>query len=353
MKYRYLSHLTGSCTLMFLAHSLPIMAQTAEEAARPLFASHEVINVRIEAPIRTLIRDRPDEEYLEGAFHYQLADGSEQTLDLKLRSRGKYRRLKRTCTLPPIRLNFRKEQVEGTLFDGQDKLKLVTHCQSSDRFEQLVLREYLAYRILQTVTDKSFGARLMRIEYIDTDGKEKQGTRYAFVIEDDDVIAERIGLNKLDLRRTSYNALEPRHANLVSVFQFMIGNTDFSMIAGPADDDCCHNVVLYGNPDQKISSVPYDFDFSGMVDAPYAEPNPELRLRDVRTRLYRGRCSNNQYLPESLALFKEKQTEIRAIATGLDLDSRNASRVARYIDDFYGVIGDEGEVEKNIIKKCS
>jgi hypothetical protein len=340
---------------MFLAMSAQVAAQTTKEgAADPLFASHDVIDVRIEAPLRTLIRERSDEEYLDGFFTYQLADGSEQKLDLKLRTRGKYRRQKKTCTLPPIRLNFNKGQVKDTVFAGQDKLKLVTHCKStSDRYQQLVLREYLAYRILQTLTDNSFGARLMRIEYIDTEGKEKPVTRYGFVIEDDDDIADRIGLARIKVPSTSYDALDPRQTNLVAVYEFLIGNTDFSMIAGPADSDCCHNIVLYGNGNQKITPIPYDFDFSGIVDAPYAEPNPQFKLRTVRIRLYRGRCSNNQYLPDTFALFKAQEAEIRSIVTALDLESRHAREVAEYIDDFYEIIGDEGDIEKKFTRECS
>lgn len=354
MKNRYLRHLTCSAALMFLALSTEIVAQPADgAAAAPLFTSHEVIDVRIEAPIATLLRERPDEEYLKGAFYLRLADGSEQTFDLKLRTRGNFRREKVICTLPPIRLNFRKEQLAGTLFAGQDKLKLVTHCRStSDRFQQLVLREYLAYRILQSLTDKSFGARLMRIEYIDMDGQEKPVTRYGFVIEDDDDVAERIGLARLELKGTSYDTLEPRQANLVEVFEFLIGNTDFSMIAGPPGSDCCHNVVLYGNENQKITPVPYDFDFSGLVDAPYAAPNPQLKLRTVRNRLYRGRCTNIRYLRHTFALFKAKEAEIRAIAAGLGLESGHARKVSAYIDDFYDIIDDDRDIEKNFTRDC-
>jgi hypothetical protein len=343
--------------LMFLAFSLRVAAQTSDgpAAGTPLFSSHDVLEVRIEAPLRTLIRDRPEEEYLDGFFTYLSADGSEQKLDLKVRSRGKYRRQKKTCTLPPIRLNFSKDQVKGTEFAGQDKLKLVTHCKStSDRYEQMVLREYLAYRILQTLTDNSFGARLLHITYVDSEGKEETVVRYGFVIEDDDDIATRIGLDKLKMPSTNYDALNPRQTNLVAVFEYMIGNTDFSMIAGPANSDCCHNIVLYGEEGSPITPIPYDFDFAGLVNAPYAEPNPQFKLRNVRIRLYRGRCSNNQYLEDTFALFREKEAEIRAHISGMPgLTDGYAEEVTKYLDAFYETIGDESSVAKSIIRECS
>ena len=139
----------------------PALAQDAGEAATwPLFQNQDALRVRIEAPLRTLIRERSDTEYLDGTFAYTDASGQEVVLDLKLRARGRYRRQRSTCDLPPIRLNFKKKQVMGTEFAGQDKLKLVTHCEENrDRYEQYVLKEYLAYRILNTLTDASFRAR--------------------------------------------------------------------------------------------------------------------------------------------------------------------------------------------------
>ncbi len=158
--------------VLFHVFSCAAFAQTAADdvVSQPLFETHNLMAVRIEAPLTTLITDRPDKEYLDGTFSYLDSAGTEHTLDLKLRTRGITRRTKTICNFPPIRLNFRKKQVDGTAFTGQDKLKLVTHCQArKSSFEQLVLREYLAYRILQLLTDKSFSARLMRITYVNTE----------------------------------------------------------------------------------------------------------------------------------------------------------------------------------------
>jgi hypothetical protein len=119
----------------------------------PLFADDATLEVTISAPFRTLMRERPDVEYLEGTFAYTGSDGSTTTLELKLRTRGNYRRDEEHCDFAPIRLNFRKRQVADTLFDGQDKLKLVTHCRSSEPvYEFYLLREYFAYRFYSVLT---------------------------------------------------------------------------------------------------------------------------------------------------------------------------------------------------------
>ena len=350
MKNRRSLFLTAIVPLAFLSIVGIAMAQ---EDSNPLFLSQDLMDVQIDAPVYTLIRQRPDEEYLDGKFSYAAADGTQQTLDLKIRTRGKYRRQKKTCRLPPIRLNFRKGQVADTEFAGQDKLKLVTHCKTSDRYEQLVLREYLAYRILNTLTDKSFRARLMRVTYVDSDGKEKPITRFGFVIEDDADIAARIGEEYLASSGISYAELDPQQATLISVFEYMIGNTDFSLIRGPAGDDCCHNIVLYSGANNLVTPIPYDFDFAGIVNAPYAEPNPQLPIKNVRTRFYRGRCMYNEYLDDTFSLLNEKEPEIRAELASLELNPKFTKEVTRYLDSFYETINDQQSIDRAFIKGCS
>jgi hypothetical protein len=357
MYNQFRHYLTGVSTLMFLIFS-PVAAAQSQDSdigPKPLFASHDLLPVHVEIPITTLMKKRPEEEYLDGKFSYQEAGGTEQALDLKVRTRGRYRRERKTCNLPPIRLNFRKGQVKETEFAGQDKLKLVTHCQPTiARYEQLVLKEYLAYRILQTLTDYSFRVRLMHITYVDTDEKAATITRYGFVIEDDDDVAERLGLEILVSDGISYANLDPRQTNLIAVYEYMIGNTDFSMIRGPANDDCCHNSVPFSGAENGIMPIPYDFDFSGIVNAPYAEPNPQLKMRNVRQRKYRGRCANNEHLEETFSLLEQKQTEIRALVAAIpDLTPKYVKEVNGYLDDFYEDISTEKGIDRNFIRDCS
>jgi len=349
---RPLVYLTGIVSAMFLLVSPESGAQSAA-GERPLFGSHEILDVRIEAPMTTLMKERPEEEYLGGKFAYVDDSGQAYEFDLKLRTRGKFRRKKGTCKFAPIRLNFPTKQLEGSDFAGQDKLKLITHCESKrSRYEQLVLREYLTYRILQTLTDKSFGARLMHITYVDTDGKEPL-TRYGFVIEDEDDIGTRLGLEKLDSSGLNYRDLDAPHTNLISMYQYLIGNTDYSLIRGPVENDCCHNAIPYS--DGRISrSIPYDFDHAGMVNAPYATPSPQLKIRSVRTRVYRGRCSNNEILPDTLAFILSKQADIFALVNELeDLDKKNRQEVTRYLNAFFDDITDPKKIQRNLIRKCS
>jgi len=323
-------------------------------ASTPLFADDSVIRVTISGPVTTLTRKRPDDQELPATLSYTADDGSPVVLDVKLRTRGNFRRQRKTCPFPPVRINFRKSQVEDTTFAGQDKLKLVTHCRNKIAANhRAVHREYLAYRLLNTLTDASFRVRLLEIDWVDTDKKNRSMTEFGFLIEDVDELAERLDREELDLPETTLSALDPEYTNLTSIFQLLIANTDFSPIAAAPGASCCHNGKLLGKPGQPIYAVPYDFDMSGFVDAPYANPNPRFGLRNVKQRLYRGRCVNNEYVRATLEQFREHRDEIIDLIRTYDyLEARYRDETIRFVDAFFELINDPAEVNRRIIGAC-
>ena len=327
-----------------------VSAQTSD-VPDPLFLDDAPLHVSITAPFTTLVRERSKDDYLPGVISYNEADGTAVALDLEIRTRGHFRHT--TCDYPPVLLNLKKSQTGGTLFEQQNKLKLVIPCKYSDYWEQTVLREYLAYRILNAVTNMSFRVRLLRVSFDNTEKSKEPEVRYAFLIEHKNRLAERYDLKDLEIERTSVAAIQPDRLNLTSVFEFLIGNTDFSPIAGAPDDECCHNYVLFGNEVDLIFAIPYDFDQSGFVDAPYAAPAEQFRIRDVKQRLYRGRCVNNEYLVGSLQRFRENRRDIYALIEeqeGLSPAARKA--VTKYVDEFFELIDDSKKVERRIIDGC-
>ena len=336
--------------VMFVFMSISALAEQSE-APDPLFQGDATLEVTIEAPMTTIVRKRSKDDYLPGVFRFTKSDGSTVDLDLEIRTRGHSRH--DTCDYPPLSLNFKKSQTKGTLFDKQNKLKLVIHCKRSDRFEQMVLREYLAYRMLNVLTDMSFRVRLLRVKYVNTEKNKDRQVRYAFLIEHKNRLAKRYDLQDLKIDRTSVSSIQADQLNLTSVFAFLIGNTDFSPIAGVPNDECCHNYVLFGKEGQPIFAIPYDFDQSGFVDAPYAIPNPKFRIRSVRQRHYRGRCVNNAYVAASLQKFRDTREEIYALVNEQEgLQPRTRRRLVDYIDDFYELIDDPEAVEKKITNSC-
>lgn len=343
--------------LLFAGLAAPVLSTdaTGDEQhydAQPLFANQATLAVRIEAPFTTLMRERSETEEVDGTLSYTDSSGAVHSLDVKLRTRGIYRR--RTCEFAPIRLNFRKQQVTGTEFAGQDKLKLVTHCENgSDAYEQYVLKEYLAYKIFNALTEYSFGARLLRATYVDSEDGGEERTRFAFVIEDNDLIAARIGAQKSEARSIEYASLDKSQANLIAVFQYLIGNTDYSMIRPDKGKECCHNIELFAAGPDRYIPIPYDFDFSGIVNARYAEPHPSLRMRSVTRRRYRGICENNDLMDATLAHIRSHEASIVQLPAGIEgMEDSVREKARRYIDDFYEDIADAGSVEKNLLDRC-
>jgi len=321
------------------------------ELADPLFQDNETLQVTITGPLTSLVRERPKDDYSAALLEYTETDGTTVKFDLDIRTRGNFRH--KNCEYPPVSLNLKKSQTNGTLFDKQNKLKLVIHCDYSEQYEQVVLREYLAYRILNAVTNMSFRVRLLRVTYVNTEVQGGGQVRYGFLIEHKNRLGKRYDLKDLEIERTTVAAIQPDRLNLTSVFAFLIGNTDFSPIAGPPDNECCHNYVLFGNDVDPLIAVPYDFDQSGIVDAPYAKPDRHFRISDVRQRLYRGRCVNNEHVAKSLQRFRDSRESIYALINdqeGLQSDVRD--RLIGYTDDFYGLINDPEKVAQRIIKKC-
>lgn len=319
----------------------------------PLFQSHDILDVRIVAPISTILSVRSDEEDVDGKFQYTDEAGELVEWDIGIRTRGLFRRDKKVCPFPPLRLNFKSSQIKKSLFHKQDKLKMVTHCRDkSDRYEQTVLREYVAYRLLNALTDVSFRVRLLRVTYVDTDGRDADRTRYGFLIEHKDRLAKRLGLAPVEIKSTRVSALHPDYLNLISMFHYMIGNTDFSPIAG-AEAECCHNHELLGVEGELLYSVPYDFDQAGLVDAPHGVTNPKFKLRSARQRLYRGRCANNEYLDETLALYSGKQdTLLRLIDEPEGATDKTRKAMTSYLTKFFKTIDSPKQVQKRLVKKC-
>ena len=337
---------------MFLA-SLTYAADKEKKTA-PLFESNDLLEITIRGPFTTIMRERSRDEDMPGTLTYRDPEAGDMTVELGIRTRGRYRHQSRVCPWAPLRLDMKKSTAKETVFKDSNKLKLVTHCRNgASRYTQSLLAEHLAYRIFNQVTDNSFRVRLLRVTYVDTDKGDRERTEFAFLIEHRNQVAERIGLDVNGAESIEVDQLNGAHLNLASMFQYLIGNTDFSPIRAASGEPCCHNNVLFGEQKGAIEVIPYDFDMSGIVDARYATPNPKFKLRNVRERLYRGRCVNNQYLEASKQAFIDHKQAIYDLARN-DEHFSNGTRkkTVGYIDLFYEVIENPKKFQAKIVDEC-
>jgi hypothetical protein len=243
--------------------------------------------------------------------------------------------------------------VEDTLFEGQERLKLATHCNDRPRDAGNVIDEYLAYRIFNLVSAFSYRVRLLRIRYVDTDRNETAAEpRWGFLIESDAELAARMHVATAGIAGIPYSRVDHDQAALMYVFEYLVGNTDWSLVTSLTDDHCCHNVDIF-ETGGKYVVVPYDFDLAGLVDASYAKPDPSLPIRSVRTRRYRGYCLPRDPLIAALQRVKALEAEVAALAAAVPADhGDDASWRSSYLREFFKGAADEDRLIRQFERRC-
>jgi hypothetical protein len=332
-------------------------AAPAPAPPAPLFATSEPLVFTLETDLRRLLRDRGDKRTEHGAtLRYVAAGGDTVSLPVDVRTRGIFR-LKQ-CAFPPLRLDFPESRVHGTVFAGQDKLKLVTHCRGSQSpYEQNVLQEYVLYKIFNVLTERGFRARLAHVTYRDSTGHDEPLTRYGVLLEAEAELARRLGDTIVTSASVHDLLIEPEDVTLVAMFQYLIGNTDWSIWG-------LHNITIVrdtaggsggggGGGGGALFAIPYDFDFAGVISAPYATTPPQLPIRSVRERLYRGFCQPDTVLLAVLARFRAAKDSIYALYRSVpDLSARDVRQALDYFDGFYRTINDPGAVRREFVRGC-
>jgi hypothetical protein len=275
-------------------------------------------------------------------------------LDIRAKTRGRFRLQPRICDFPNLHLNFEREQVEQTVFAGLDRVAIVTHCRDDAAdFEQATIQEYLIYRTLNLLTDKSVRVRLARATYVDTDRERDPLTRYMFILEPFEMVAARYGWEVLDVPAVVPSAHDRFGLPLVEVLQFMIGNTDWSPFEKSTDGSCCHNGKLIGTMAGPVYLVPYDFDWSGVISAPYAKPAPDVGVRTVRQRRFWGICRPAEEFTPVFAQFNDRRQAIYQLWRGQEgLDQRRLERALDYFDEFYEIINNDRRARYEIVTQC-
>ena len=324
-----------------------LLVHVSHASASSLFEDNTIIEVNLTGPLSSLFES--DDDRRELPFILRTNDVERA---IKVRVRGKSRR--RVCTFPPLRINFTVNDTSQSIMEGQDKLKLVTHCRENKSAESDILQEYAAYRIFNLISEVGYRVRLLRITYTDTDGgfKESVFDRYGFLIESESELGDRVGGQPAHETGVSLRSLDSKHAATVFVFQYLIGNTDWSLVTADDDDTCCHNGDLFDIGSVRYY-VPYDFDLAGLVNAPYARPDPSLRISRVTQRLYRGYCISTDALKDALSTIKARRVDILDVIRqlpGLSLKETVATII--YLEEFFVRADDENKIVKLFERRC-
>jgi hypothetical protein len=310
------------------------------------FDQEKPLEIELAFNIKELTSNKNSEEFLPAIITI-IDDSVKISKPVKIRARGNVR--KEICYFPPYVLNFKKSDITDDLPSDIDKIKVVSHCVKSNDYTNYIFKEYLAYKIYTILTDKSFKVRLARITYTDTGRKNKSYTEWAFLVEPEEVMAERLNALPIKLDNMSHTYLDTISSTVMVMFQYMIGNTDFALTGR-------HNLKLIKSKDHTKTAlipVPYDLDYSGFVNAHYAIPKDGLLIKSVTERYYNGICRSDEVYKEVFKLFFEKKDSIFSYINTFELlDKKNKKYVNYYIEEFYKELSKPGFIKDRIRPTC-
>lgn len=314
----------------------------------PLFQTDEILNLSLQADYKTVFSVKDDSTWFPAIITLADNEGLEKTISIKIRTRGKTRRESDVCPFTPLRLDFPKKETKNTPFEGQGAIKLVTHCDKAENYEQNIMLEYLIYKAYNVLTDSSFKVRPAMIRYIYSGKKADTVQKFAFFIEREKHLVQRLQVVEFESEKFNPTMLNPFPTCLMDMFQYMIGNTDYSSYD-------LHNVILVSDSTRRFPPVPvpFDFDWSGLISANYAVPHPVIGTEFVSERVYRGFLKDPFIVHHTIGVFNAKKTEIyRLFEDFALLDADKKKKALKYLDEFYEIINNEKKVQIEFFDKA-
>jgi hypothetical protein len=311
------------------------------------FAETGTANVVIRAPLGELHRDPGKAVPFPGTIEIDRGPRVPVTFEAYGLSRL------RECEFPPMHIRLAEGAPSTRQLDGRCALRLVTPCSRHGASDRHAVLEYLVYAGYKMLAEPALGVRLARVRLVDTAEEHERAEGYGFFVEDIRDVAARHGLQWRDTPPASLAELDAAQLTLMTLYQFMVGNTDWSAVRGPRSEPCCHNVAFLVGAQGPGLVLPFDFDQSGLVGAPYAFPSPELGIRDVRQRVFRGFCEHNGLLPSAIAVLNRRRPDLEALFNSPDLPyPKDRRRALRYIEEFYEIVNEPEKLQKQIVSQC-
>lgn len=313
-------------------------------SSKDFFSSDSILDITISTDLNAVIRKKIGDDTIVAHLSCASLNGTPISEDVLIMLRGNSRR--DLCKIPPVKLNFIKSK--SSKLHKLKSLKIVNPCEDINSFEELIAKEYLIYKMYNEITDLSFKVRLAKITYKDTLEKRKSLVRYCFFIEDIDELAKRNNSKELNDQKIVAGNLQTDNLNMVCLFQFMIANTDWGLPNG-------HNVKFIktkGNSNQNTFLIPYDFDHSGLVNAPYAVPTMSLGIEEVTTRYFFSAGQSVDQLVETFQPIKSKKEKFMDMITNCDLLTRyTKNEMKKFLDQFFDIMENKNDMNFYFIKK--
>jgi hypothetical protein len=336
--------LLAQCLFFLMACEPKSSRPITENKSEKLFSEDSILPISLQINLQETLSDiKEDRKYHEGFLIWK-----GKKIKIAVRTRGKIRRDPEVCDFPPFTIRFDSASALGTPFEGQNKLKLITHCQKNDPlYEQLLIEEYGIYKTYQLLTDKSFEVRLLNIRYQDLADSSISVEKKAVFIQNIKELAAQMGAKVLEEKDTvRYRECNSFLMTQAAVFAFMVGHTDWSVSNR-------HNVEILQTASNPPIPILYDFDLLGLIDPPYGAPDPELKIENLTDRLYRGYCGSEAELKMVLEKFRNKQQSIDSLWAVLPYhDPLRKQKARKYLADFFQIIHNQDSIQHYFFKNC-
>ena len=299
----------------------------------------EPLSIRLTSEFDTLLNNKESSAYQEARIQFKNQSGAEENFKIQIRTRGVTR--KGFCDFPPLKLKFKKKEF------AHRSLKLVTHCKADPKYEQYLLKEYLVYKMLNHLTEKSFRVKLLKLTYVDSDGSIPEQEKFAFLIENEEEMANRLEGELLE-EEEKLTAIHKEQYALFTVFQCYIGNTDWNL-------GNRHNIKLVlSKNDSSPFPVPYDFDYSGLVNTHYALPHNSLPIKNVRDRMLQWRGKTIEGLkPYFETISAEHQSLLKIVDDFQFLNPEFKSDAVNYLNSFHELTGSDQAIRSLMRRKAN
>ena len=314
-----------------------------------LFDREEPLDIALSISVKEVRKTREDTSYIAHRLYYRNASGTYDSIKVNLKARGNSRM--DICYFPPIKIKIDKKHARGTLFEGNRKLKLVLPCSSGNESSDLILREYLCYKLYEVVTPYAFKTRLVDLDLTEIKRKKKESYKQkGILIEDVDKTAKRFDAKLLKDQKVHPATLHDTIAMKFDLFQYMISNTDWS-------NEFEHNTKFIYR-DQKVIIIPYDFDMSGFVDASYAVVSrvngEELPITSVTDRYYKGICQSDEVTQFVRKEFISKEQEFLSVPDKLrgQLSEKKIKLTKNYLEEFFTILKSDDSFYHQVLSNC-
>ncbi len=327
--------------LLFIFLISLVAAAQKQLKSDQLFEDQDPLQIKLSYSNKEMNAKTDDSTFIKTTMAY-LHEEKWASMEVQLRARGNFRRSR--CYFPPIKMKIKKNQREGTLFDGNKSLKLVMPCKIEAENNDNVLQEFIAYKIYEKISPYHFKTKRVNIDFEEIKrDKTKSFQLKGFLIEDDKRVAKR---HEGEIYKRFVHPLRMAHLTSVqnAFFQFLLGNTDFSVAYQ-------HNGKLMYR-DKEFIPLPYDFDMTGWVNPSYAVVNNSLGISSVQDRIYRGFKRDQEYFDEVREQFIERKSELMEMVASFESEFSNPNEFKTMFDfmnDFYQILEDDAKFEEKIV----